>query len=121
MDSHIPPARVSVRLSVHQTDLGGDNPPAVGKAHPRLLLTPKARAAFAGKLGAAYRHVRAKGGDGGMAQVAGQTGGGAGGAKGADRLNAIQIFAAPSRTVRGSCQNNASSASMLLLTSASSY
>ncbi len=56
-----------------------------------------------------------------MAQIAGQTGGGAGGAKGADRLDAIQIFAAPSRTVRGSCQNSASSASMLLLTSASSY
>lgn len=28
-----------------------------------------------------------------MAQIAGQTGGGAGGAKGADRLDAIQIFA----------------------------
>ncbi len=56
-----------------------------------------------------------------MAQIAGQTGGGAGGAKGADRLDAIQILTGPSRTVRGSCQNSASSASMLLLTSASSY
>jgi hypothetical protein len=42
-----------------------------------LLLAAKAGAAFTGKLGAAHRHVRAKGGDGGMAQVAGQTGGGA--------------------------------------------
>ncbi len=56
-----------------------------------------------------------------MAQIAGQTGGGAGGAKGADRLDAIQIFAGSQPYGARSCQNSASSASMLLLTSASSY
>lgn len=57
-----------------------------------------------------------------MAQIAGQTGGGAGGAKGADRLDAIQIFAGSQPYgARVVPETSASSASMLLLTSASSY
>ncbi len=50
-----------IRHSVHQTDLGGDNPPAVGEAYPGLLLAAQAALPCAGELGTAHRHIRAKG------------------------------------------------------------